>query len=183
MELISRLDAQRAGRRRFFTGKPCKHGHLAERFVSNAGCVQCVNFKTMPSAAAPNALVPQSPLLYSRVTREQRTPGMDAYVWSRILASGAADRYGLEYLRVRPLLEDRSFDKPYQEAAAVMQYLDGNLLGRRLRMTPKANGIALEAYLAKGWRPDTLVADGLAEWGTVPDAELPGFDQYTERAP
>lgn len=27
--------------KRYFTGKPCKNGHLAERFVSSRGCVVC----------------------------------------------------------------------------------------------------------------------------------------------
>ena len=29
------------GLRRFYTGKPCKAGHLAERFAANGQCVQC----------------------------------------------------------------------------------------------------------------------------------------------
>lgn len=33
--------AAQAGRRTYFTGKPCKAGHVADRFVSNYGCVTC----------------------------------------------------------------------------------------------------------------------------------------------
>jgi hypothetical protein len=25
----------------YFTGVPCKHGHVAERYVGNGGCVEC----------------------------------------------------------------------------------------------------------------------------------------------
>lgn len=42
MEIISRADAAARGSTRFFTGQPCKHGHVAQRWVANAGCVDCV---------------------------------------------------------------------------------------------------------------------------------------------
>jgi hypothetical protein len=34
--------ARDAGLTRFFTGLPCKHGHIAERMVNNGACVTCV---------------------------------------------------------------------------------------------------------------------------------------------
>ncbi|WP_164848433.1 hypothetical protein [Sinorhizobium meliloti] len=37
----SRKDAIAVGVTRYFTGKPCKHGHVAARAVSNSGCVVC----------------------------------------------------------------------------------------------------------------------------------------------
>src|SRR5512139_117205 len=39
--IISRKDAQAQGLKRYFTGKPCKHGHTAERFVIGRKCVEC----------------------------------------------------------------------------------------------------------------------------------------------
>lgn len=41
MTPISRQEALAAGLKRYFTGKPCKSGHISERFVSTRGCVQC----------------------------------------------------------------------------------------------------------------------------------------------
>lgn len=41
MEVISRKDARQKGLRRYFTGKPCKHGHLTHRSVSCAICAAC----------------------------------------------------------------------------------------------------------------------------------------------
>lgn len=41
MEIISRQDAFNFGRKRFYTGRLCKHGHDAERFVSTGNCVKC----------------------------------------------------------------------------------------------------------------------------------------------
>jgi 5-methylcytosine-specific restriction endonuclease McrA len=41
MDITSRTDAKKAGLTRYFTGKPCKHGHVAERYVANCLCVGC----------------------------------------------------------------------------------------------------------------------------------------------
>lgn len=42
-QIISRKAAHMAGLRRYYTGEPCKSGHLAERYVGNGACIACVN--------------------------------------------------------------------------------------------------------------------------------------------
>ena len=39
--VITRKEAQAQGLKRYYTGKPCKHGHVAERFLSTRTCVTC----------------------------------------------------------------------------------------------------------------------------------------------
>lgn len=41
MEIVSRAAARLAGASRYFTGKPCLRGHVAERVTANATCVDC----------------------------------------------------------------------------------------------------------------------------------------------
>jgi hypothetical protein len=41
MEIILRKEAKERGLKRYFTGKPCKHGHIDERLVSSRGCFEC----------------------------------------------------------------------------------------------------------------------------------------------
>lgn len=41
METITRAEARRQGAKRYFTGKPCLRGHIAERQVSNLTCLEC----------------------------------------------------------------------------------------------------------------------------------------------
>ncbi len=41
MELISREEARSKGLKRFYTGEPCKHGHIDERYVSTGYCAEC----------------------------------------------------------------------------------------------------------------------------------------------
>lgn len=41
MNVISRNDARSAGLPHYFTGKPCKRGHIDVRRVANHGCLSC----------------------------------------------------------------------------------------------------------------------------------------------
>lgn len=41
MEIVSRKKAKSHNLRRYFTGKPCCHGHTSERLVSSGQCVDC----------------------------------------------------------------------------------------------------------------------------------------------
>lgn len=45
LQLISREAAFQAGKRRYYTGEACRTGHVAERYVSNGACVECVTGK------------------------------------------------------------------------------------------------------------------------------------------
>ena len=44
--VITRAEAKRRGLKRYFTGKPCKHGHVAERLLINGSCCECCRLKT-----------------------------------------------------------------------------------------------------------------------------------------
>jgi 5-methylcytosine-specific restriction endonuclease McrA len=41
IEIISRAKAQARGLKRYFTGRGCKRGHVAERFISDCSCSEC----------------------------------------------------------------------------------------------------------------------------------------------
>jgi hypothetical protein len=45
MKIISRQEAKVLGLKRYFTGKPCKYGHICERSFSR-GCFTCEREKT-----------------------------------------------------------------------------------------------------------------------------------------
>ena len=38
---ITKEQAQSSGSTRYFTGKMCVNGHIAERLVTNGGCIAC----------------------------------------------------------------------------------------------------------------------------------------------
>jgi len=39
--IVTRKEALAKGLTRYFTGKPCPHGHVAERWASTCSCVEC----------------------------------------------------------------------------------------------------------------------------------------------
>src|SRR5882762_5561438 len=57
MEIVTLQNARKHGLTRYFTGQPCKRGHLAERGTASRACVECASSweknwrKTNPSAA------------------------------------------------------------------------------------------------------------------------------------
>lgn len=52
MKIISRSEAKAAGLKRYFTGKPCKHGHVSARYVVDHACVECKDAQRRQFAAA-----------------------------------------------------------------------------------------------------------------------------------
>ena len=72
-EIISRKDASARGLKRYFTGKSCKRGHVAERCTNNANCVECTK-------GAPQTPEPMPEI----ITRQQaRDRGLGKYISRR----------------------------------------------------------------------------------------------------
>lgn len=51
-DIISRKDALAQGLKRYFTGRPCPLGHVAERYAAGCACVECNNTRTKRWQAA-----------------------------------------------------------------------------------------------------------------------------------
>ena len=45
VEIITRETARANGVSHYFTGKPCKYGHVAPRLVCNAACTECAKLR------------------------------------------------------------------------------------------------------------------------------------------
>ena len=43
MEILTRSEAKAVGVKQFFTGKPCKNGHVAYRYTQSGTCAECIN--------------------------------------------------------------------------------------------------------------------------------------------
>lgn len=43
MNKITRKEALNKGLKTYFTGKPCKRGHICKRYISKSNCVECHN--------------------------------------------------------------------------------------------------------------------------------------------
>jgi hypothetical protein len=66
-----RIAAQEAGAAYYFTGKPCKHGHVAERYTNTATCVECARQRAQRHKQ-------QDPERAQRVYRAWRDSNADA---------------------------------------------------------------------------------------------------------
>ena len=49
-KIITRQEALARGLPRYFTGKPCKRGHIEERYVANNGCRGCLRKRPLPTS-------------------------------------------------------------------------------------------------------------------------------------
>lgn len=56
MQILSRAEARERLQSTYFTGQPCKHGHVAKRYTQSGTCSECINGdrnkKSDPMAAA-----------------------------------------------------------------------------------------------------------------------------------
>src|SRR5215475_2531724 len=49
---MERNDAKLSGLTHYFTGRPCEHGHISERYTSNGNCIVCAQERERTHAEA-----------------------------------------------------------------------------------------------------------------------------------
>lgn len=82
---ITRQAAKALTLTRFFTGKPCKHGHVAERMASSGACVECNRLAKAKRYAADPALANQQKAVWVAANRDR--VNKNAVKWSRANAA------------------------------------------------------------------------------------------------
>jgi|VirMetMinimDraft_7_1064189.scaffolds.fasta_scaffold00187_36 hypothetical protein len=60
MQIISRADAKAQNLKRYFTGEPCKRGHIAERITAKSYCVECKNIVMREQRKCPTRKLKES---------------------------------------------------------------------------------------------------------------------------
>lgn len=129
-EYISRPEAKSQGLRQYFTGKPCKHGHIAPKFVSNGACVVCAKGwcenqrkKQGRSKKAVKEFPPErrSALDNGQATYHDGVPCKEGHVGEKYAKSGDCKECRKQYLRKwRAEKRAREFPdghKPWKECA------------------------------------------------------------------
>ena len=46
MDIITKRQAVSLGLKKYFTGKPCKHGHISERYTLKSTCIECLKISS-----------------------------------------------------------------------------------------------------------------------------------------
>ena len=135
MEIIDRDTADARGLLRYFTGEPCRNGHVAERYVSNGCCIACI-LRTSRGSRAPNTFV--FPTRFAAPPGMALTPDLIRAVQVRLQAN------------VLPALMREEYNR-----------LAGPLVAGP--MTDKAAGAPYEAFRNAGWTDAQLVNAGYME--------------------
>lgn len=80
---------------RYFTGKPCKNGHIDERFVSDHGCVTCGNVRSRTRRAPgfKEKLAKQVEIRSSVAEENSRLSGIQLMTREEAIASGLSRYY------------------------------------------------------------------------------------------
>src|ERR1700678_3858716 len=93
MKKITLSEARRQGIVKFFTGKPCRRGHVAERRVSNRLCVECARLH-----------VNNRPRYVRLVVRAKKRAGKNGrsfgltFKWARDRWNGMCEITGLPFI-------------------------------------------------------------------------------------
>jgi hypothetical protein len=70
--MINRFDAKEQGLVRYFTDKPCKNGHISDRYVTDGKCIECNRIKMQKYwVKYPEAVAKRNKYLR---TRKERNP-------------------------------------------------------------------------------------------------------------
>lgn len=76
---IERARAMAAGEKRYFTGKPCSHGHVAHRLCSNGMCIVCGNLHARYYARVNSEKVLAKKKEYNRKNSDRYSVYFSAY--------------------------------------------------------------------------------------------------------
>lgn len=115
MNIISRAEAKAAGRKRYFTGKPCLHGHTVERQTTNGICIECRGIKLAASQKAN----PDTWLEYSKKWRDENRATMNQRAVNKRRALGdvgrAASRRYAQKARAKDPEKYRDYNRNHYE--------------------------------------------------------------------
>lgn len=138
-EIITRKEALAKGLRRFFSGRPCRRGHIAEQYVSTWRCIECMREDNI------------SDIYRSRRNAKRSTPEGKAARHEEAIKRRDIDR---EYRRDR-YNNDPEFKERRQISAATYEKTEkgkqkrkGNKARRRTRPEVKEQ----ESVYGKGYR-------------------------------
>jgi hypothetical protein len=95
-EIISRDEAIALGLKRFFTGDPCKYGHISERYVSTPTAGTCIACLRVRKRAGGSSARPRKEERRRRQRRERESK----------LAYRALCELGLEFIPPLPLKQE-----------------------------------------------------------------------------
>jgi 5-methylcytosine-specific restriction endonuclease McrA len=100
--IVTRAEAKALGLTRFFTGKPCLHGHISERTVSSKGCLACqkVIRDRNPEYSKSYYRANADRLKAAQIARNRANPGRAAEYYAKNQEKAKA--YAADWRRANP---------------------------------------------------------------------------------
>lgn len=118
MKVILRKEARELGLLRYYTGKPCVHGHLQERHTSSGCCMECARIKSKAFADARYGIDKE---YTDKINERNKIYRQTDKAKSRIRDKVKTDKhraYRREYLALPHMREKkRAYDKARQATA------------------------------------------------------------------
>src|SRR5690554_4536530 len=111
MQIISRNEATTQGLKWYFTGKPCKHGHVAKRLVSNRSCAECSLEKTRAWASSNKDYLRAEARRWRESNRERRREYNSRWYAENQSRKREYDRKWAENNREHKRQRDRAYSK------------------------------------------------------------------------
>lgn len=95
--ITTRIEALQMGVTRYFTGKPCKRGHISNRYTQNGGCVECMAKTTLTARQA-----------MRDNNGEQRAAALAPLLAAREAAREVKDDADAQLVEIRVLIRDNT---------------------------------------------------------------------------
>lgn len=151
MNIISKKEAVSLGLKRYYTGVPCKHGHIAERKVNNSDCLECKRIRSIKARSEP--LKKNKDKLYRSTDEYKRRKAYNARLKNHVKIIDAQ----LEKLNNKRRAGDKFVSKSDAELYGLSRYYDGSICKRgHVSQRTTSNGSCCECALVNAAEPHRL---------------------------
>jgi hypothetical protein len=117
MDVIQLAEAKAKGLTRYFNGRPCKHGHLSERYVSTHACIACLYPKSKQWQRDNPEKCAESRRAWSQANPERHAAAKAA--WNKANPEGQAKRSRAWFLANRKKANQATRDWQKRNGGAV----------------------------------------------------------------
>lgn len=152
MNIISKSEAKSKGLKHYYTGVPCKYGHIATRKVSNGDCLECKRLRSIEQRAKPSQK--HKDKLYRSTDEYKRRKAYSTRLKNHVKIIDAQ----LEKLNNKRRAGDKFVSKSDAELYGLSRYYDGSTCERgHVSQRTTSNGSCCECALVNAAKPHRLV--------------------------
>ena len=147
MQIITQKEAKAQGLKRFFTGKPCRRGHIAERQCSNGHCLTCKTAREKAWREANPEELAARKRAYREANPEKVAAGLKAWQEANSEKEAARKKTYRETNREKELARKKAYREANREKVAARKkaYIANNPQAKAAINLRVRIGLALRA--------------------------------------